>query len=268
VGRSSTALHALDVRDGPGRLHRLILRRYVDARRLAEDPWYRPEREAEALRIVGETSVPAPRLVAEDSAGLVCDFPALLETRIGGRALRRRPRDVERYLREAAEVLLQLHDVAPDRASALPLYAPYEPPAALSVPAWSSRPQLWTRALEVLAERVPDTEARFIHRDFHPGNILVGGGGIAGVVDWPTACRGPRSIDVARMRWNLVGGFGSAASDRFLELYLRGAGSDWVHDPYWDLLDAVDGAQDAGPPRSAAEAAEWDRFEQWVAAAL
>jgi aminoglycoside phosphotransferase (APT) family kinase protein len=261
---SSTAQHAVDVVDRSGRVHRLVLRRYVDRERLAEDPWYRPEHEVEALRIVAEAGIPAPRLIAEDAGAHTCDVPALLVTRLPGRPVGMRPVDLERYLRQAADVLHLIHAIDPSRAARLPAYAPYEPPATLPIPSWSDRPELWARVLEILAGPAPEDEARFIHRDYHSGNILLARGRVMGIVDWPTACRGPRSIDLARMRLNLVGDFDMAAAGRFLELYGQLAGSEWSHEPYWDLLDAVDSAQDEVRPRTPRQMEAWERFEQWV----
>ena len=109
---------------------------------------------------------------------------------------------------------------------------------------------------------------RFIHRDYHPGNILVSRGAIVGVVDWLTACRGPRSIDVARMRLNLASAFGLDAAVRFPAMYQEEAGPHWEHDPYWDLLDGVDLAQSQRAPLTRGQANAWDRFERWVGSAL
>jgi aminoglycoside phosphotransferase (APT) family kinase protein len=268
MGRSSTEMHAIDVRNGSGRILRLALRRYVDNRRLATDPWYRPAHEVTALGIVARAHIPAPRLIAEDVNARQCDVPAILETRISGRPLRRRPADMDRYLREAAQALHSIHAIDPVHAAALPFYAPYRPPSTLRTPRWSKRPALWVDVLDVLAQPAPPAEGRFIHRDYHPGNILVNRGRITGVVDWLTACRGPRSIDVARMRLNLAADFGLEEADRFLALYRDLAPASWSHDPHWDLLDAVDMAQDTPLPRTRRQAAAWDRFEWWVSSSL
>jgi aminoglycoside phosphotransferase (APT) family kinase protein len=268
MARSSTDQHAVDLRDGSGRLHRLVLRRYVDAHRLANDPWYRPEQEAEALGILEQAALPAPRLMAQDLAARRCDVPALLVTRVNGRALRQRPAHMEAYLGGAAEMLHRIHAVEASHAVRLPRYAPYWPPSTLPIPPWSSHPELWERVLDLLAGPPPEAEAGFIHRDYHPGNVLVAGGRVSGVVDWTTACRGPRSIDLARMRLNLAGDFGSEVADRFLDVYRLQAAPGWSHDPYWDLLDAVDAAQDARLPRTAARSAAWERFERWVGSVL
>ncbi len=264
MGRSSTEMHAADAVDESGQIQRLALRRYIDADRLRSDPWYRPEQEAEALRIVAEVDIPAPRLIAEDVKPTWCDVPALLETRISGRPLRRRPANFDAYLREAAELLCRVHAIDPVRIGVLPNYAPYEPLPGQPILEWSSRQALWARVLDMLRGPAPRDEGRFIHRDYHPGNILLAKGRIAGIVDWPTACRGPRSIDLARMRLNLVGDFDLASADRFLALYRECAGSDFAHEPYWDLVDTIDLLRDQERPRTRREAAAWERFERWV----
>ncbi len=265
MGRSSTEMHAVDIVDESGQIRRLALRRYVDVDRLVSDPWYRPEQEAEALRILAEVNIPAPRLIAEDVEPRWCDVPTLLETRISGRPLPRRLADFDAYLQEAAELLCQVHAVTTVRIHALPNYAPYEPLPTQPILGWSSRPALWARVLDILRGPAPYDEGRFIHRDYHPGNILVANSRIAGIVDWPTACRGPRSIDLARMRLNLVGDCDLASADRFLALYRERAGSDFAHEPYWDLVDAIDLLRDEVPPRTRRQASAWQRFEEWVA---
>lgn len=59
----------------------LVLRVFHDADRLASDPWYRPENEARVLRLLAETPVPAPELIA---VRLDDPEPALLTTRVPG----------------------------------------------------------------------------------------------------------------------------------------------------------------------------------------
>lgn len=45
----------------------------------------------------------------------------------------------------------------------------------------------------------------FVHRDFHPGNVLWNRGRITGVVDWESGCIGPPSIDISHCRANFLG---------------------------------------------------------------
>ena len=83
---------------------RLVLRRYNDAKRLTNDPWYVPAHEDLALKLLESTPVPGPHLYATDFDRVVCDVPALLESWVPGHP-EWQPDDVDRYLVRAAEVL-------------------------------------------------------------------------------------------------------------------------------------------------------------------
>ncbi|GAA2474699.1 hypothetical protein GCM10010276_07540 [Streptomyces longisporus] len=49
--------------------------------------------------------------------------------------------------------------------------------------------------------RLAGTDA--VHMDFHPGNMLAGGGAITGVVDWDGAARGDRRFDLVTLRFGI-----------------------------------------------------------------
>jgi hypothetical protein len=49
------------------------------------------------------------------------------------------------------------------------------------------------------------TGADLIHVDYHPGNVLVSGGRITGVIDWDGAARGDRRFDLVTLRFHLAG---------------------------------------------------------------
>ena len=78
----------------------------------------------------------------------------------------------------------------------------------------------------------------FLHRDYHPGNVLWRDGLVAGVVDWVNASRGPVDADLGHCRVNLAMAYDLAAADRFLSAHraLTGAAD---YDPYWDVVAAV-----------------------------
>src|SRR5690348_12879166 len=62
MGGNSSAIHLFVVEDRAGRVHRLVLRRYVRGDWLAEEPDL-AEREAGVLRLLAGAAVPAPVLV-------------------------------------------------------------------------------------------------------------------------------------------------------------------------------------------------------------
>ena len=72
------------------------------------------------------------------------------------------------------------------------------------LPKWITKPAMWERAIEVFHGPVPHEECTFIHRDFYPGNVLWHRRAVSGLVDWEAASVGPRSMDVAHCRINLL----------------------------------------------------------------
>jgi aminoglycoside phosphotransferase (APT) family kinase protein len=111
--------------------------------------------------------------------------------------------------------------------------------SALAAPDWSPRPELWQQAIEVALQDEPWFQPVFLHRDYHPTNILWSDGSITSVVDWISACRGPAGVDVAHCRTNLVQMYGPSVAERFLELY-SAASPGYRHDRYWDIASILD----------------------------
>lgn len=236
-GGTSSAVHALVVEDGAGARQELILRRFVRAKWRAEEPDV-PRREAAVLEVLRASAVPAPRLVAVDPEGTCADVPAVLMTRLPGR-IDWSPADLPTYLRRLAAPLPLIHAMPVPSEAPIPPYAPY----ALDLhraPRWSSRPGVWSRAIEVLEGPAPTHGDAFIHRDYHPGNVLWVDGQVSGVVDWPCGSIGVPEADVGHCRMNLNGRFGAEAADRFLELYQALTGRTVYH-PYWDIVAAIGG---------------------------
>jgi aminoglycoside phosphotransferase (APT) family kinase protein len=54
----------------------------------------------------------------------------------------------------------------------------------------------WLCGIAALDGPVPSDERVFIHRDFHPGNVLWRDGEVTGVVDWVNASIGSPWADV------------------------------------------------------------------------
>jgi len=104
-------------------------------------------------------------------------------------------------------------------------------------PDWWSDRKLWSR-IQSIAEDEPTFHPTFIHRDYHPVNVLWRDRRISGIVDWINACMGPVGIDVAHCRLNLALMYGLEAADRFLRAYERDS-EDYAHDSYWDIDDAL-----------------------------
>ncbi len=106
-----------------------------------------------------------------------------------------------------------------------------------------------TTLLRLVHSPPPDLPGVFIHRDFHPGNVLWRRGRVSGLVDWEAAALGPPVVDVAHCRVNLLEHGGLTAADRFTEAWERLSGL--THHPWADVVTIVDmlGGADPSPPR-------------------
>jgi aminoglycoside phosphotransferase (APT) family kinase protein len=264
----SVEMHELIVEGAGGVEHRLVLRRYSDEKHLGVDQFYDPANETRALQLLEGTDVPTPRFYAADPEPTVCDVPAVLESWVPGEPAWT-PRDVDAYLKSAAENLVRTHAAVPARPEDLPDYIPYAvgDGVELRPPRWTTRPGLWERVLEVLAGDAPEMRTCFIHRDYHQGNTLVEDDGVVSVVDWVTAAWGPPGIDLARMRLNLVEEVDIESAQRFLDAYRAAGGDPDDRHPYWDLLDAADCVTD-DPDSGDLEGHDLALFETWVAGVL
>jgi aminoglycoside phosphotransferase (APT) family kinase protein len=259
AGGTSSAVHAVDVELAGGPTARLVLRRFVRADWLAAEPDL-AAREAAALTIAAGSSVPTPSLVAVDPDGDGAGDPAVLMTRLPG-VVDWNPTEVETYLRGLAEALPPIHEAVVGDGPRPPDYAPYAV-AMHRAPSWAAQPDAWLRAIEVLEGPLPTGEKSFIHRDYHPGNVLWHGGAVSGVVDWVNASVGSPWADVGHCRCNLASEVGPAAADRFLECYRVAAGRHDDYHPYWDIVAVIGGLDES------ADAAPDPRDEAFLVAAV
>lgn len=233
-GGSSTAVHAIDIDDRRGKRHRLVLRRFIRSN------WQRPDlarREATVLGLLRSSDIAAPQLVAVDAPAEHCDVPALLMTRLPGR-IDLTPNDMRGWLGQMAGALPAIHEVPV--SAAVRRYRPYTDPRTLEPPWWSRRQDAWKRLLDLLSRPAPKTSRCFIHRDYHPANLLWSRGRISGIVDWINASTGSPGIDLGHCRVNLVELYGLEAADTFLDVYLSLVGIRREdHDPYWEDRKSV-----------------------------
>ncbi len=145
-------------------------------------------------------------------------------------------------------------------------YHGYHEGRDLARPGWWRDAGLWDRAVRQTTTARPGGPAVFIHRDFHPGNLLWRGRALTGIVDWVNACVGPAEVDTAHLRVNLAVLDDVANADRVV-----------AGDPAWDIEAAFDfldwGSRDAveawpGPWPELDAATARIRLEAFVARAL
>ncbi|MEU9892509.1 phosphotransferase family protein [Streptomyces phaeochromogenes] len=217
----------IGTRDGGAR--DLVLRTFVDVEQ-AQD-WLNAEDwlngEADALNLLTGTGVPAPGLVAVDPAAAHCEYPSLLMTHLAGRTVLD-DEGLETRVPLLARQLVAIHALRPaERPREYVTLATVDTvvtPKGADVAAWAA-------AIDVIRGSVPSYEGRFLHRDFHPGNVLFDvpparpeGARITGVVDWVATSWGPADLDVAHCSTNLALLHGPSWGLRFAEAYEEAGG--------------------------------------------
>lgn len=226
-GASSTAVHRLVFPDR----HSLVLRRYVWPGFLDDEP-IAPQRELDALSFGSGHDLSVPHVVAADITGndIGDGVPAILMTFLLGQALAS-PDPVR-----LAETAATVHAVDPSGFSHR--YFPWFEDVVLRPPSTARRPRLWERALEVRVTGMPSYRPTFIHRDFHPGNVLWHRGRCSGIVDWANACSGPAGCDIATCHGNLIGWAGYQVADEFVAAHETLTGEP--HHPYWEIASVLE----------------------------
>jgi len=206
-----------------------VLRLFTNDQWLASEPDLAAH-EAAVLEHLERIDLPTPELIAFDADGSRAGVPAVLMTLLPGE-VDLLPDDPASWLAVLAQPLGVLHSSPlPDIAWS---YDPWVDQKLLRPPEWTKQQDLWEEAFEVYATGLPFSPQRFLHRDYHPVNVLWVDGAISGVVDWVNGCVGPQSSDVAHCRLNLALMYGYEIADRFL---------DRIEDPYdrtWDLAPAL-----------------------------
>jgi aminoglycoside phosphotransferase (APT) family kinase protein len=240
-GGITAEMRRLTIAARDGGTRDLVLRTFVNAEH-AED-WL--DREAGALTLLTGTGVPAPALVALDPTAAHCEHPSLLMTHLAGRMILH-DEGLETRVPLLARQLVAIHAV-------LPAERPREYVALTTADTVVTPPgahaAAWAAAIDVIRRPAPPYEGRFLHRDFHLGNVLfdVTGPGpagvrISGVVDWAAASWGPADLDVAHCATNLALLHGPAWGLRFAEAYeeaggvLAAAPSERL---YWRVRDGL-----------------------------
>ena len=237
-GASTAAVHAVTLADG----RNLVVRQYAWAWVLVDEP-EAPTQELEALVYGAEHGLPVPAVVAADLSGeeVGDGVPVLLMERLRGRAV------ASPDITKLARLLAQLHNIA--GVGFQHRYFPWCRDSSTRPPKACRNPAGWQEALDVWRSSEPAYRPVFIHRDFHPGNVLWWRGRVSGLVDWANACIGPAGIDVSTCRWNLAEWAGEGVASAFVTAYDTLTGRQ--QSPYWDVAWVLehDWDQVAAPER-------------------
>lgn len=238
------ASHTLDILDGSGRHHRVVLRRWARPG-WEQDPEMTAAREAAILQRLAATAIPAPRPLAVDPDGAGAGVPAILTTFLEGRPPTVAAVRMPAALRQLAEMLVAIQSLdGALRAVAAP-YRPYYELDRLGPPANATRPELWRSAIAAVSGPPPVGPETFLHRDYHPWNTLWAGGRLTGVVDWTGASWGPAATDLAHLRSNLATEHDADVADAARDAFFA-AGGVAPDSAYWDLRTFLDWGPDLG----------------------
>ncbi|MER7815427.1 aminoglycoside phosphotransferase family protein [Streptomyces sp. NPDC096153] len=235
---------------GPAGERTLVLRSFVEPFFARHAPGLLT-READVLRLLASSDVPVASFVAVDATAEHCSHPSLLMSLLPG-GVRLDDEGAGRRAHLLADQLLRIHRVPVTGATRPRAYQAWTSADRVTPPSATRRPGLWERAVDVVRQKPPGYRGCFLHRDFHPGNVLFTGAGdelrISGVVDWVETSWGPADLDVAHCASALALLHGAAAGMRFADLYTA-VGGTLADDPaeqlYWRLLDALAFAPDA-----------------------
>lgn len=234
-GSTSSILHNVCLSVGQQNIN-VVIRQFNDEAWLQEEPDL-VIHEANSLRWAEKASVQTPKIIAYDETGEMCGSPAVLMSTLDGK-VNLKPADFNRWVQELAQALMSIHNVpAHDFAWS---YFSYQDVAAWPLPTWSRETDMWKQLVEVAQGPAPDVEPCFIHRDYHPANVLWQDERISGVVDWVNACYGPPGVDVGHCRVNLAMLYGVETADAFLSAYEQHAAPKFSYAPYWDIIALID----------------------------
>ncbi|GHJ42645.1 phosphotransferase family protein [Streptomyces sp. TS71-3] len=243
-GGVTAEMRRLTIRTLDGDIRDLVLRSFVAPFFVehAED-WL--NREACALTLLAGTGVPAPGLVAVDPTAAYCEYPSLLMTHLAGRTVLEEE-GLESRVPLLARQLVAIHALRP--AERPREYEAWTTADTVVVPKGADA-AVWAAAIAVIRRPAPPYEGRFLHRDFHPGNVLFdvlpsrpAGARITGVVDWAQPSWGPADLDVAHCSTNLALLHGPAWGLRFAEAYEEAGGmlaATASERLYWRIRDGL-----------------------------
>ena len=225
VGGISSAVHGLVIDNARGKRIRMVMRRWLEP-----DADSLVTREAAALSALATTGIPAPALLGADPTGDDAGCPTLLMEWLPGR-VDLAPHEPERWLGDLAHVAAEIHEAQIDAPA-------YEEGINLSELAsnsfaWSTSPDAWQRARELLSSELAPSKHVFLHGDFQHFNVLWARRTLSGIVDWTFASIGPRELDTGRCRLNLAVLFSVDWAENFLHAYEAHAGI--ALDPWWEL---------------------------------
>ena len=191
----------------------LVLRQFNNEEWLLEEPDL-VQHEVAGLQKALQIKLQTPDILAFDETGDRAGMPSVLMTEIAGGVVLN-PDNFNKWTDELAKALVAIHQL--QAIDFTWKYGPYVNVETMSFPDWTTIPDTWRKAIEIVQQPPPAYVECFIHRDYHPANVLWEDGQVTGIVDWGSACRGPTGIDVGHCRLNIALLHGVEIADLFLD---------------------------------------------------
>jgi aminoglycoside phosphotransferase (APT) family kinase protein len=259
-GGASRQTWGIQVRDGDGLIHSLVLRTGRPSGpgdRRGDAVTAGLELEAASVRAAAAAGMPVPAVLcaSDDPSVLGCQY--LISDRVAGEAIPRRvlralhsaEGDARgRLLAQCASALAALHAADPDGVPGLPADDPL-----VQWPEWMDalgQPSaIFEVALRWLIKHRPAAGgSAIVHGDFRLGNLMVDESGLAAVLDWELVHRGDPLEDLGWFcvrAWRFgeddrpAGGLGSV--EEFVASYERAAGVAVDRDAvrWWQVLGTL-----------------------------
>jgi aminoglycoside phosphotransferase (APT) family kinase protein len=196
-------------------------------------------REVLACELLAGSELPVPVLIASDPEGSSAGGPANLLTWRPGHA-RLDPLSAS-AVDALAHAVVAIHQQAVPHGDRPPMFA-FRGLDDPQVPDWTTQPDLWRPAIEVLHAGLPATSHGLLHQDFHLGNTLWDNDKVTGLIDWAETSWGPPEVDVAHMCSDFAMMHAPADADRFRTPYLSAGGRLDTHPDvtqFWTTADVL-----------------------------
>ncbi len=196
-GSTTAVMYIIGLYLSTGESRELVLRQYEKSSFTAKDI----KQEVDSLKAAALLAVETPQYIAADPDGEIIGKPLLLMSKIEGK-INILPENQVVWLSKLAETLAQIHD---NSIIDFPWqHERYQKADEIEIPAWSGKQEVWEALKEIVLQPEPSYTPKFIHRDFHPVNVLWKNNEVSGVVDWANGCLGHAGIDIGHCRWNLL----------------------------------------------------------------
>ena len=160
-----------------------------------------------------------------------------------------------RWAHQLAEIAVAIHQLPRPEPGTVRAYSRYKQ-LSYEPPRWAADKRTWEQAMEIFHGPTPPAPECFIHRDFHPGNLLWQRSHLSGVVDWESASLGPVHVDLGHCRLNFFYGTPDLA-DLLVRAWEQITGD--TYNPWGDIaaiIGVLDGLRTTPPPPSARQALE------------